>query len=111
LLFSVSVHQTAESVLAADIAFRFAQRLSLASAERLERLFSESAETGSVSEAEAETDRGSLRGSTIESAAVVRSASRELVPSPSARSPLGGIRGILGWTSSPVSPARSLGEE
>jgi UDP-GlcNAc:undecaprenyl-phosphate GlcNAc-1-phosphate transferase len=35
----VSLHQDAGSPLAADIAFRFVQRLSLASAERLERLF------------------------------------------------------------------------
>ncbi len=38
LLLIVSLHQAADSTLAADIAFRFVQRLSLASAERLERL-------------------------------------------------------------------------
>lgn len=38
LLLAVSLHQAPESPVAADIAFRFLQRLSLATAERLERL-------------------------------------------------------------------------
>ena len=38
LLLSVSLHQATESAVAADIAFRFLQRLSLATAERLERI-------------------------------------------------------------------------
>ena len=35
----VSLHQSADSALAADIAFRSLQRLTLATAQRLERLF------------------------------------------------------------------------
>jgi UDP-GlcNAc:undecaprenyl-phosphate GlcNAc-1-phosphate transferase len=38
VLLRVSLHQGADSPLAADIAFRFLQRLSMATAERLERL-------------------------------------------------------------------------
>ena len=38
LLLTVALHQTESSPLAADIAFRFLQRLSMATAERLERL-------------------------------------------------------------------------
>jgi UDP-GlcNAc:undecaprenyl-phosphate/decaprenyl-phosphate GlcNAc-1-phosphate transferase len=38
LLLTVTLHQATESAVAADIAFRFLQRLSLATAERLERL-------------------------------------------------------------------------
>lgn len=38
LLLTVSLHQSSDSSLAADIAFRFLQRLSLATAERIERL-------------------------------------------------------------------------
>ena len=38
LLLTVSLHQATDSAVAADIAFRFLQRLSLATAERLERL-------------------------------------------------------------------------
>jgi UDP-GlcNAc:undecaprenyl-phosphate/decaprenyl-phosphate GlcNAc-1-phosphate transferase len=41
LLLTVELHQSADSRLAADIAFRFLQRLSLATAERLERLLGE----------------------------------------------------------------------
>jgi UDP-GlcNAc:undecaprenyl-phosphate GlcNAc-1-phosphate transferase len=39
LVLAVELHQSAESSLAADITFRFLQRLALATAERLERLF------------------------------------------------------------------------
>ncbi|GAC1468233.1 MAG: hypothetical protein NVSMB9_10700 [Isosphaeraceae bacterium] len=38
LLLTVSLHQSSSSPLAADIAFRFLQRLSMATAERLERV-------------------------------------------------------------------------
>ena len=46
LLLIVSVQQAPDSTLEADIAFRFVQRLSLASAERLERLFSKDGRRG-----------------------------------------------------------------
>ncbi len=42
LLLTVALHQSAESPTAADIAFRFLQRLSLATAERIERLLADS---------------------------------------------------------------------
>jgi UDP-GlcNAc:undecaprenyl-phosphate GlcNAc-1-phosphate transferase len=45
LVLAVELHQSSESTLAADIAFRFLQRLSLATAERLERLLGEELET------------------------------------------------------------------
>jgi len=38
LLLTVSLHQASDSAVAADIAFRFLQRLALATAERLERV-------------------------------------------------------------------------
>ncbi|MBX6313724.1 MAG: undecaprenyl/decaprenyl-phosphate alpha-N-acetylglucosaminyl 1-phosphate transferase [Isosphaeraceae bacterium] len=41
LLLTVSLHQSSHSALAADIAFRFLQRLALATAERMERLLAE----------------------------------------------------------------------
>ena len=111
LLFIVSIHQTADSSLAADIAFRFVQRLSLASAERLERLFSTLFDRDSDCPPEVETERNALIGAPVEPMARAGSATRELVPSPSARAPLVWIRDVLGRSSSPVSPARSLGEE
>jgi UDP-GlcNAc:undecaprenyl-phosphate GlcNAc-1-phosphate transferase len=40
LILAVSLHQSRNSVLAPDIAFRFLQRMSLATAERLERMLS-----------------------------------------------------------------------
>jgi UDP-GlcNAc:undecaprenyl-phosphate GlcNAc-1-phosphate transferase len=41
LVLSVSLHQTPDSEIAADIAFRFLQRLSLATAERISRVLDE----------------------------------------------------------------------
>jgi UDP-GlcNAc:undecaprenyl-phosphate GlcNAc-1-phosphate transferase len=120
LLLNVSLHQTADSTLAADIAFRFVQRLSLASAERLERLFSQVSMPGAEVErgaeaASLESSEGvvppALTGSRVESVPPGGTSTLEFVPSPSARPPLGWIREVLGWSPSPVSPARSLGEE
>jgi UDP-GlcNAc:undecaprenyl-phosphate GlcNAc-1-phosphate transferase len=39
LMLAVSLHQSRESAISADITFRFLQRLALATAERLDRLF------------------------------------------------------------------------
>ena len=117
LLLIVSLNQTAESTLAADIAFRFVQRLSLASAERLERLFSKAdGPAGESVIAAARVARESpdglvpsaLRTSRVESALAHGATALELVPSPSARPPMGWLRDVLGWPSAPV---RSLGEE
>ena len=44
LFLTVALHQGSESPLAADIAFRFLQKLSMAAAERLERLLATQAE-------------------------------------------------------------------
>jgi UDP-GlcNAc:undecaprenyl-phosphate GlcNAc-1-phosphate transferase len=55
LWLSVAVQQAPEAALAADIAFRFLQRLSLAAVERLERLLTEAPE---ATAAEAEATEG-----------------------------------------------------
>jgi UDP-GlcNAc:undecaprenyl-phosphate GlcNAc-1-phosphate transferase len=70
LHLTVSVHQAPESEIAADIAFRFLQRLALATAERLERLL------GVVSENQAKTleDEAALSAD--------GEGSSELVPAP-----------------------------
>ena len=115
LLLIVSMNQAADSTLEADIAFRFVQRLSLASAERMERLFS----GADGPEAEAEADRTSAQVVRESPAGLVPAASMttrvesalDLAPPPSARPPMGRLRVVLGWSSSPVAPARSLGEE
>jgi UDP-GlcNAc:undecaprenyl-phosphate GlcNAc-1-phosphate transferase len=118
LLLIVSVRQAPDSTLEADIAFRFVQRLSLASAERLERLFSK----GPAAEAEPPVGPTKSPEGLIPSPMMARriAATRpgasgesalDYVSSPSARPPMGWLRGTLGWSSARVTPARSLGEE
>jgi hypothetical protein len=96
------------------------QRLSLASAERLERLLSKAdgPEGGSelvAAKVARETTDGllpsSLKTSRVESALANGATALELVHLPSARPPLGWLRDALGWSSAPVAPARSLGDE
>ena len=121
LLLIVSLHQTADSALAADIAFRFMQRLSLASAERLERLFTKAPASGMErermpAEAARESSDGLIPSARMSpridpASAASGAAALELVPMPSARPPLGWLRDVLGRSSAPVAPARSLGEE
>ena len=120
LILIVSLHQTADSALEADIAFRFTQRLSLASAERLERLFSKAPAGERVADRKvAEVGRESQDGLVpsalmtprIDSAPSTGAAALELAHLPSARPPMAWLREALGWSSAPVSPARSLGEE
>jgi UDP-GlcNAc:undecaprenyl-phosphate/decaprenyl-phosphate GlcNAc-1-phosphate transferase len=119
LLLIASLHQDAESTLAADIAFRFVQRLSLASAERLERLFSEAEgpETGrGASKVARETPAGLVPAASMNARVDPGLASGATAldlagDPPSARRPMGWLREALGRSSSPVAPARSLGEE
>ena len=113
LLLIVSLHQAAASTLEADIAFRFVQRLSLASAERLERLFSK------ADGPEAEPGRTAARSARESPDGLVPTAPRTsrvdsalaLAPLLAARPPMGWLRDALGWSPAPVAPARSLGEE
>jgi len=120
LVLIVSLHPTTNSPLEADIAFRFIQRLSLASAERLERLFSKGIESETRTESVgSRVTEGSPAGlvpigsiaSLAGSASVAGSTALELVPSSVARLPMGWLRDVLGRSSAPVAPARSLGEE
>ena len=111
LLLVASLHQDAGSDLAADIAFRFAQRLALASAERLERLLS------GDDEPEAGEARASVKAAREASAGLVPAASAsmaglvELTPSRAGRPPTGWLRGAIGRASGPAAPARSLGDD
>lgn len=110
LVLIVSLHQTAESTLAADIAFRFVQRLSLASAERLERLFS--TDPGRSIAVTVEAPRVSPDGLVPSALMTPRGESASAAsPSSSARPSMGWLRDALGWSSAPVAPVRSLGEE
>ena len=120
LLLMVSLHQTEDSTLAADIAFRFVQRLCLALAERLERLFSKSSDleasgvsesTSNALEAPAGLVPTARKPSSLEPASVSGATALDLIATPLARLPLGWLRDVLGRSSAPVAPARSLGEE
>ena len=120
LLLTVSLHQDADSTLAADIAFRFLQRLSLATAERLERLLAApragtgrgDAEVGRRSRREtAAADAGcSLRGRSRSRPAPVLALSTSSTPR--AWQPLNWLRMALGWEARDRWPHHpSLGEE
>ena len=96
LRLTVALHLSPTSPLAADIAFRFLQRLSLATAERLERLAKGAGDGPSLASAvEARDDHAGLNES----------------PSPAARPLTAWLKLALGWDAPPVRPKPSLGEE
>ena len=110
-ILTMSLHQPHSASLAADIAFRFAQRLSLATAERLERLMESPVPSA---------------GSPDSSTAVGRPTSLPLAPGSDsdlaepagvsmdvaeARPGPGWLRVMLGWQAAPVAPQHTLGEE
>ena len=110
-ILTVSLHQPIESSLAADIAFRFMQRLSLATAERLERLMMPAtADSSSLAvhhdtlAAEQQDESADHPGSEL-----IENISLEPVPTPG-RSGLGWLRGAIGW-GPPVAPQHSLGDK
>ncbi len=121
LLLLVSLHQTADSTLEADIAFRFMQRLSLATAERLERLFSKTSALGMGRERMAAEPARESSDGLVPSSLMSRridqasggsgSAALELAPFRLDRPSLSWLRDVLGQSSAPTVPARSLGEE
>jgi UDP-GlcNAc:undecaprenyl-phosphate GlcNAc-1-phosphate transferase len=108
-VLTVSLHQPLESSLAADIAFRFLQRLSLATAERLERLLA-------VPEPAADSHDGRpavLPVTTAEEESTDGLTERgELASMPDeSRSSFGWLRIMLGWPAATVAPQHTLGEE
>jgi UDP-GlcNAc:undecaprenyl-phosphate GlcNAc-1-phosphate transferase len=106
----VSVHQDADSELAADIAFRFLQRIAAVTAERLERLLSVSADGDGAG-----VDDGGP-GTPVEAVgAAERSALRPRSHAPAlalGRSPLAGFLALLFGVRPPaVEGHPSLGED
>ncbi len=112
LVLVVSLGQAEGSILEADIAFRFLQRLSLASAERLDRLFA----GPGVAEA---TEARAVEGGRPPAPATI-----EASPTPAGLvaldlaalehgrvRPWAGSGWSLGWSAAPVPPVRPLGEE
>ncbi len=117
LFLTVAVHQMPNSTLAADIAFRFLQRLSQATAERVERLMALAQDESASTSTENSTDL-SDRGSTSDTlGSGVRLNSQTvpvlaLSPAPSlSRMPIQWLRIALGWESRSVAHRPSLGEK
>ena len=120
LLLTVSLHQTADSNLAADIAFRFLQRLSLATAERLERLLGVEGGAGEASESSllAASPSGA-GGDRTRADALPPSRNPEKEPSPVLSPPpfvllrvvRNRLRAALGSGARPVASRPSLGKE
>ncbi|WP_422930965.1 glycosyltransferase family 4 protein [Singulisphaera sp. PoT] len=118
LFLTVAVHQEPDATLAADIAFRFLQRLSQATAERVERLIAVARdESASTTEAasEALTEQPSTSdalgsGGRLKSQTVpVLALSPE--PTTLARMPIQWLRMVMGWESRTVAHRPSLGEK
>jgi UDP-GlcNAc:undecaprenyl-phosphate GlcNAc-1-phosphate transferase len=111
---SVSLHQATESIIAADIAFRSLQRISLATAQRLERLLerpaaAESSGTGAA-------PAGPPAPATAEEPAAGRIDAPLVAPlgvEPAAgRDAFGWLRGALGWgPAAPIARQPYLGEK
>jgi UDP-GlcNAc:undecaprenyl-phosphate GlcNAc-1-phosphate transferase len=105
---TVSLHQPLDASLAADIAFRFMQRLSLATAERLERLLAVKAASpdGLPTALPVVAESAVATGGGMASPVGFGSGTAD------ARDGFGWFRGLLGWSpAATVSPQHSLGEE
>src|SRR5581483_2435314 len=99
---SVSLHQSDESLLAADIAFRSLQRISLATAQRLERLMAKPRPDGNelAADGPAVPEPSQAAGDATRGAARV-----------AARDPMHWLRAALGWGPSAVARPPFYGEK
>jgi UDP-GlcNAc:undecaprenyl-phosphate GlcNAc-1-phosphate transferase len=116
LLLTVSLHQSLDSTIAADIAFRFLQRLSLAIAERIEGLLTVEESGGGAGEEDTTVPpaRPDPPGPRRVAGATASQAARALVltSTPSlSRIALSWLRIALGWEARPVAHHPSLGDE
>lgn len=109
-VLSMSLHQPLEAGLAADIAFRFAQRLSLATAERLERLAQ--APSPSPEAAPSPAPGGPPVLPSADPVEVGPAGPDGLAAGGGEpRSGLGWLRLVFGWQAASVSPQHSLSDE
>jgi UDP-GlcNAc:undecaprenyl-phosphate GlcNAc-1-phosphate transferase len=116
LLLTVALHQASEASTAADIAFRFLQRLSLATAERIERLLltreeerhDRSEESSGLPDHESASDSFSAgpRHSSPVSPVLAISTTPSLT-----RVSLNWLRMTLGWGARPVVQHSTLGDK
>jgi UDP-GlcNAc:undecaprenyl-phosphate GlcNAc-1-phosphate transferase len=107
-ILTVSLRQPLEAPLAADIAFRFAQRLSLATAERFERLMEFPVPSAGASGPENRPGTVPVESEAMVEAEVPEAAGIAMAAD-GARP--GWFRLIFGWPAAPVAPQHSLGEE
>jgi len=91
LVVALDHHEVEATLVVADIALRFLQRLSMAAAEQLDRLFAPTPTTALP--------------------IVVASVPIEVTPVPTARPPLGAFFGFLHRSPAPMIPGRSVGED
>lgn len=107
---TVSLHQPLNATLAADIAFRFSQRLSLATAERLDRLIAASSSSPcAVATADLGDHHGNLQ--VIPEVKPESTTAPLALASSESRTGPGWLRIMFGWQAAPVAPQHSLGEE
>jgi UDP-GlcNAc:undecaprenyl-phosphate GlcNAc-1-phosphate transferase len=116
LMLTVSLNQGTDSILAADIAFRFLQRLALTTAERLAQLLADEPETGATITARVLTTAPENPSQVAEPCSTTNGMKSQApvltLPTPSlARGPRNWLRGALGWPSRPVAHHPSLTEE
>jgi UDP-GlcNAc:undecaprenyl-phosphate GlcNAc-1-phosphate transferase len=118
LHLTVALQQSSDAALAADIAFRFLQRLSLATAERLERLLVQEEEEAGEPAEETTVPAGPSRpADAVAAGAGVRLNSQALpvlaiTSTPSlSRASLNWLRMVVGWGARPVVHHPSLGDK
>lgn len=107
LTLTVSLLQTESSSVSADIAFRFLQRLSLATAERLERI------TGDDDGSEGSPMNGEAKFAEVPPAKTLGHTAEPVLPRAStvALVLVSRLRALLGYSSNPVAHHPSLGKE
>ena len=119
LIVSVTLHQALDSEIAADIAFRFLQRLSLATSERMDRLFAlepaveeiEEIDSAAVAES-AVLDEEPVVASLLEPSGSLANLDGAAVASGRSKPLFDWFRIALGWEDHRVSPTHAtLGKE
>jgi UDP-GlcNAc:undecaprenyl-phosphate GlcNAc-1-phosphate transferase len=110
LLLTVWLHKSSSSTIAADIAFRFLQRLSLATAERVERLLAERNERENAEPpiVPAEPAPGSRAAAAIDEPSTPI---EDFTPVSHAKMPVHWLRMIFGGSARPVVTEPSLGKK
>ena len=104
-LLTVALHQPMGATLEADIAFRFLQRLSLATAERLERL-------PVLVAAESRSGQHEIpQPLAVESVESAEPAGEAPIAGVPIRGAVGWVKVLLGWPAARATPQHSLGEK